>query len=227
VTNLGEKFPDFLKFSGPFWTLARRLRDNRAVMDSQATFASMVELLRAGDEEAVRQFVAKYEPFIRRTIRRRLARTSLQAVADSVDLCQSAMGSFLIRAADGQFTLRDASDLEKLLMTIARRKMAALVRHESAGRRDRRRLRPWDSAEGVAVDSQPDPGSALADSDLLNQVEQTLSESDRLLFQMRRQGHDWDTIATQLQEPAWLLRKRLSRAIRRVAANLGLDPEDD
>jgi RNA polymerase sigma-70 factor (ECF subfamily) len=196
-------------------------------MESSTAFSSMVERLRAGDQDAVRQFVATYEPFIRRTIRRRLARTPLQAVADSVDVCQSAMGSFLIRAAAGQFTLRVTSDLEKLLLTIARRKLAALLRHESAGRRDRRRQRAWDSAAINAVDLQQDPVRALANTELLNQVEETLADDERVLFQLRRQGHDWETIARRLNEPSLLLRKRLSRAIRRVAAELGLDEMQD
>jgi RNA polymerase sigma factor (sigma-70 family) len=194
-------------------------------MDAPLTFDEMLGRLRAGEPGAVREFVGLYEPFIRRTIRRRLSGTPLQAAADSVDVCQSALGSFLIRAAGGEFNLQSSDDLERLLLTIARRKLAALARRESADRRDRRRMRALDSVVSAATDSRDDPGRLLADADLLEQVEQALPPHESQLFQLRRQGLDWESIAGQLGESSVLLRKRLSRALRKVATDLGLDDE--
>jgi hypothetical protein len=100
------------------------------------------------------------------------------------------------------------------------------VRRESAMRRDRRRLHTWEFALGTSMESRPDSSHALADTELLDHVERTLADDDRILFQLRRDGQDWDTISQQLNESSVLLRKRLSRAIRRVAAQLGLDGDD-
>lgn len=49
-------------------------------------FSIDLNRLRNRDEFAIESFVAKYEPFIRRSIRFRLARSSLGAAADSVDV---------------------------------------------------------------------------------------------------------------------------------------------
>jgi DNA-directed RNA polymerase specialized sigma24 family protein len=194
-------------------------------MESTSSFESMVARLRAGEPDAVRDFVATYEPFIRRTIRRRLIGTPLQAVADSVDICQSALGSFLIRAAAGEFEFETPLDLEKLLLTIARRKLAALARRESAECRDRRRLRGIDS-KVRDTDSKLDPGRALAEGDLLDHVEQSLTADARQLFQLRRQGLDWEHIGQQVGEAPVLLRKRLSRALLQARIELGIDDDD-
>ena len=62
-----------------------------------AEFLDQLRSIRAGEPRAVELFVATYEPFIRRTIRHRLGRAALRSVADSIDVCQSVFGSFLIR----------------------------------------------------------------------------------------------------------------------------------
>src|SRR5437762_360181 len=99
-------------------------------MDNQQSFDDLLTRLRRGDEAAVREFVSTYEPYIRRAIRPRLVRAGLRAAADSADICQSVLGSFLIRLAGGEYELHSAAGLEKLLLTIARRKFAALTRRE-------------------------------------------------------------------------------------------------
>ena len=68
-------------------------------------FVDFLARLRLGDDDAIRSFVSKYEPFIRRTLRFRIARASLQTAADSVDVCQSVLGGFLLRLAAGDYTI--------------------------------------------------------------------------------------------------------------------------
>ncbi len=189
-------------------------------------FAETIQRLRSGEPQAVHEFVAKYEPFIRRAIRRRLMGTPYQAAADSVDVCQSALGSFLIRCAAGEFEFANTEAMENLILTIAKRKLAMLVRRESAGCRDRHRtVRLEEHAESMA-DSGTDPQTRVRTTDLLEQVERHLTDSERRLFQLRRQGIDWETIAGTDATTAVVLRKRLSRALQRAALELGVDLDD-
>lgn len=81
-----------------------------------SSFDEQVRLLRTGDSEAIRAFVDKYEPYIRRTIRFRLQRSALQPATDSVDVCQSVMGSVLLRLVAGEYELHSEDDLRHLLL---------------------------------------------------------------------------------------------------------------
>ncbi len=188
-------------------------------------FDEQLALLRAGDPAIVRQFVTDYEPFIRRAIRPRLTRTDLRRAADSADLCQSVLGSFLIHLMGGEFGIASKDELERLLLTFAQRKVSALTRREFAERRDCRRLRELSSDSHLA-DPQGDPADAVEDQDLLEEVSRRLSPADRELFDLRRAGLDWQKIAAQLQGSDVLLRKRLSRALNRIAVTLSEESQD-
>src|SRR4051812_1304294 len=103
-------------------------------------FAEFLRRIRAGDEQAAAELVRRYEPIVRREVRLRLADAGLGRVVDSVDICQSALGSFFVRAAAGQYDLDQPAQLLGLLVAMARNKLAAAARKQRAQRRDARRL---------------------------------------------------------------------------------------
>jgi DNA-directed RNA polymerase specialized sigma24 family protein len=116
-------------------------------MSTPTPLPDLLARLRTGDVGAVREFVGAYEPFTRRAIRRRAARGPRYAVADSDDLCQSVLGSFLIRFAAGEYDLDGHADLERLIVTIVRNKVAALARREAGQPRNHPRMRLLESGE--------------------------------------------------------------------------------
>ena len=59
--------------------------------------------------------------------------------------------------------------------------------------------------------------------DLLQEVQRRLSAEERRLLELRNQGCDWAAIASELGGSSEALRRRLSRALDRVAEQLGLD----
>ena len=144
-------------------------------------FSEVVTRLRSGEPQAVREFVAQYEPYIRRFIRRRIAFPNLQAVADSADVCQSALGSFFVRCAAGEYDLASRRGMENLLMTIVRRKFALLARRELNPLRHRSPNLPWKSAFAHATSSRSDPGNIAAHAELLQVIQDRLSPADRSL----------------------------------------------
>ena len=143
-----------------------------------------------------------------------MARTSLQAVADSTDVCQSALATFLIHMAAGDYDLANKQSMENLLFTIARRKLVALTRREAAAKRNRFLTNHNGAAIArVAENSQADPGRKAMNADLLDAVDRRLTSTDRELFRRRRQGHSWDRIAHHMQLSSTVLRQRLSRTL--------------
>jgi RNA polymerase sigma factor (sigma-70 family) len=194
---------------------------------SENPFADQLRKLRAANPDAVQSFIDTYEPYIRRAVRRRLANLRLSAAADSVDICQSAMGSFLLRMAAGQFEFDNALALENLLLTIARRKLAALARREFAERRNRMRTEPWSYAADRTADVPHSASRHIELRDLIDTAQQMLPVREHEVFELRKQGLDWNQIADRMSLPAAVLRKRLSRALRQVAIRLRLDDVDE
>src|SRR5688572_5193627 len=98
-----------------------------AIMAAETPFDSLVARLRAGDAEAAAELVRHYEPAIRAAVRGRMADTRLRRLFDSMDVCQTVLASFFARAALGQYELNSADDLVRLLVSMARNKLAKQV----------------------------------------------------------------------------------------------------
>jgi DNA-directed RNA polymerase specialized sigma24 family protein len=190
------------------------------------SFDELLRKLRRGDVDVVEEFVATYDSFIRRAIRPRIKRANLGAVADSVDICQSVLGSFLIRLAAGEYELNSQQDLQNLLFSIARNKFAFLVRREYADRRDRNRNTTLQSGQFRLIADSDNPQQNAQRRDLIEHVRSQLTAEDRELFRRRQEGQNWDEIALQVGGSAVLLRKRFSRALNVVAAELGFEERD-
>ena len=120
------------------------------------SFRALMVRVRAGDEQAAAELVRHYEPAIRRAARVRLLDTRLNRVLDSMDICQSVMASFFVRAALGQFDLDTPDQLLRLLATMTRNKLVGHVKGHAAAKRDFRRLAPAQTGH----DGEPDDGIA-------------------------------------------------------------------
>src|SRR5262249_44640414 len=72
-------------------------------MGESAAFADFIRRIRAGDDEAARELVARYGRRIGGEVRVRLRDPRLYSRFDWTDVCQSVMASFFVRAAAGQY----------------------------------------------------------------------------------------------------------------------------
>jgi RNA polymerase sigma factor (sigma-70 family) len=186
-------------------------------------FADLIRRVRAGEEAAAAELVRRYEPHIRRAVRVRLD-PRLKRVFDSMDVCQSVLASFFVRTALGQYALETPEQLLKLLATMARNKLSNKANQQKAGRRDYRRVSSSNTDE---AGRDPSPSRQVAARELLQEARRRLSESELRLLDLRDQGREWPQIAAELGGNPEALRKKLTRAINRVAQELGLDEEPD
>jgi RNA polymerase sigma-70 factor (ECF subfamily) len=185
----------------------------------------LIARLRAGDAQAAAECVRHYEPVIRSRIRvwLRMQDARLRRVFDSMDICQSVLASFFVRAASGQYDLEKPEQLLGLLVQMARHKLAHQVDKQQAQRRDVRRVREA-GLDGVEVaDPNPGPSEWCAGQELLQEFRQRLSAEERRLADRRAEGRDWAAIAAELGGTPDGRRMQLARALDRVAAQLGLD----
>ena len=190
-------------------------------------FEEYLRRLRAGDEQAAAELVRHYEPLIRRQIRVRLSDPGLSRLMDSVDICQSVLGSFFVRAASGQFDLESPEQLLKLLSTMARNKLAGAARRHKAQRRDGGRLEAMAVEEFNPPGHDVTPSRVFAGREMLEAVRELLTEEERRLADLRGQGHNWPAIATEVGGSPDGRRIQLTRALDRVTRQLGLDEDED
>jgi RNA polymerase sigma-70 factor (ECF subfamily) len=192
-------------------------------MPEASDFPDLIRRVRAGDQAAAAELVRRYEPAIRRAVRVRLSDSRLARAFDSMDVCQSVMASFFVRAALGQYELDAPEQLLKLLATMARHKLADQVDRERAECRDNRRVEEGGAETREVVGGASSPSRQVAARDLLEAVQRRLSPEERQLVELRNQGLDWAAVAVRVGGTPEGLRKRLARATDRVARELGLD----
>jgi RNA polymerase sigma-70 factor (ECF subfamily) len=194
-------------------------------MPEAPTFEELIRRVRAWDQEAAAELVRRYEPAIRRAVRFRLADARLGNLLDSMDICQSVLRSFFVRAASCQYDLETPEQVLKLLTAMARNKLASQARKQHSLRRDNRRASAIGDAESRLVSSNDSPSAVIVVRDLQQEIRRRLATDEWQLLELRNQGHDWAEIAAQAGGLAATLRKKLARAIDRVVDELGLDDE--
>lgn len=195
-------------------------------MPDSPPFAEFIARIRAGDARAAEELVQKYEPIVRRAVRVRLQDRRLQRLFDSMDICQSVLQSFFVRTAAGQYDLEEPGQLIGLLISMAGTKLAFEARKQHRQRRDQRRVTEGNSALGGVAADDPSPSRAAADRDLLAAARERFTEEERILADLRANGLTWEEIAEKIGGTAQARRVQFSRALDRVASELGIDSVD-
>jgi RNA polymerase sigma-70 factor (ECF subfamily) len=182
----------------------------------------LIRRVRAGDEQAAAELVRDYEEAIRLVVRLRLTDPALRRLLDSMDICQSVLGEFFVRATRGQFELEEPKQLVRLLTTMARNKITNYALQQQAARRDCRRLAKAPADEGQWPASGPSPSQEVIHQELLREFRSRLSEEERRLADLHAEGRPWAEIAAEVGGTPDGVRVRLARAIDRISEELKL-----
>jgi RNA polymerase sigma-70 factor (ECF subfamily) len=183
-----------------------------------------MQRIRAGDQQAAVELVRQYESLIRREVRLHLEDRRLYRLFDSMDVCQSVLGSFFLRAAAGQYDLERPEQLVRLLVTMTRNKLASAARSQHRQRRDQRRMASIDQNDLASfADPRPGPDSTVSGQELLRRFRDALSDEERQLVDLRNDGLAWGDVAARLGGTPHARRMQLSRAVERVARELGVE----
>ncbi len=192
-------------------------------MSEEPSFRDFILRVRAGDAEAARELVRRYEPAIRTAVRVRLTDRSLRRVLDSMDICNSVLGSFFVRVAAGQYELEEPKKLLNLLVTIAQRKLHDVAKHERAGRRGGGKGPVRLPPGGEPADTRCDPAHVVANREVLHLLYQRLSPAHRRLWDQRALDRSWEEIAANSGQTPAALRQQFGRAVKHAARTLQLD----
>ena len=192
-------------------------------MAQDQTFVDLIGRVRAGDAQAAAELVRRYEPAIRLAVRARLTDPALRRLLDSLDVCQSVLASFFVRAAAGQYELDRPGQLLQLLGAMARNKLLQQAEKHRAARRDCRRLHRGAPDGAHFLDPGPGPSEVVANRELWEEFRKRLTAEERRLADRRAAGLPWAAIAAEVGGRPDALRMQLSRALDRVTRELGLE----
>jgi DNA-directed RNA polymerase specialized sigma24 family protein len=192
-------------------------------MQHQHPFDELLRRVRAGEPLAAYDLVQRYESAVRVAIRTRLSDPALRQQFDSMDICQSVLASFFLRAAAGQYDLNEPGQLVALLTKMAQNKLAMHARSEYRQRRDVRRASSLSEAWPPPTDNTAGPDEQVIHRDLLNRAYELMEPEVRQIADCRVRGTNWTDIAAQLGGTADARRKQFRRAIDSIAQLLQIE----
>jgi len=195
----------------------------RAAMSSEIPIEELVRRVRDGDSAAAEEIVRRYETAIRIAVRLRLSDRALRRQFDSMDICQSVLASFFLRAAAGQYDLHDPAQLVALLTKMAHNKLAMHARSAYRQRRNIRRARELTDEIPESLLRAPQPVDQVANRDLLQQAFQLMEPQVRQMADSRAAGAQWTDIASKFGGTAEARRKQFRRAMNRIAVTLRIE----
>src|SRR6266851_6845176 len=190
---------------------------------SSNSFLTFFDRVRGGDQKAAAELVRMYEPEIRREVRLRLRDSRLRRDFDSMDICQSVMASFFVRASLGQFEVHKPEELIRLLVTMTRNKLVSQVRKQQTQGRDLRRRDAAGQEKLQTVAKGPTPSLLVANEELIQEFRKRMSTDEWRIAERRTEGLHWDAIAAEMGGTSEGCRKQLSRAVDRISQELGLE----
>jgi RNA polymerase sigma factor (sigma-70 family) len=186
----------------------------------------LLTLIRSGDGAAAAEFFQTYQPHVRRFVRARMRVARLRRVSDSSDLCQAVLASVLVRAAVGHYEVADSEEMKKLLAKIAANKVADLARKPEFRNPPVPIFAPGnDGVEPVSAGSSPVSQVALLE--LIQKADQLLSDRERPIAELRKEGLTWEEVGRRMNMSADAVRKILDRAVKRITLALGLEERTD
>ncbi len=195
-------------------------------MSDHKAFEDFIGRIRAGDEEAAEELVSAFEPLVRRELRIKMTDRRMAQLFDSVDVCQSIWSSFFVRVAAGQYDLQSPERLAKLLSSMAKNKLASQARRHHAEKRDVDRMDHNCKELAVFPDQRENPSVWLQAKELYQKIQESMSEEERTMSELRRAGLTWEAVAKNLGGTAQARRMQFDRAADRVISLLGLNEQD-
>jgi RNA polymerase sigma factor (sigma-70 family) len=174
----------------------------------------LLERLSQGDDKAVEQLVADYEPYLRMLVRRSLP-VPLRGKFDSLDVVQSVWVQVLRALREGAWEITDRARLRALLVTVARRRLVSRYRHHAAAAG--LEARGVTDLEDVPAPRQPRPSEVAQASDLWEKMLALCPPEHHELLRLRRQGLLLQEIAARTGMHEGSVRRVLRQLARQLA----------
>ncbi len=193
-------------------------------MSADSQFTELMARLRAGDAGAEAAAAEVFHRFAGRLIglaARHLDGRLRQKVGPE-DVMQSALKSFFVRQAGGQYDLSGWDSLWSMLVVITLRKCGHKAEHFRAARRDVGREQALPDAEGPArsweaLSREPTPAQAALLAEAVQQALAALEdERERAVLELSLQGLSVPEISAQVGRSERTVQRVLTRVRKRL-----------
>lgn len=183
-------------------------------MNERGEIHDLMQRVRAGSQEAMRELCDLYGPHVRRVVRRRLDK-KLRAKLDSADLAQAVWASFFIQP-NHDFTFATSEELVAFLASIAHNKLVDVLRQRYRTRKYNinREQSLYGSATDHSMevtDPHPSPSQIVSVEDRWERLLAEQTPRDRLILQLLRQGHTHEETACMVGVNERTVRRLLSK----------------
>jgi RNA polymerase sigma-70 factor (ECF subfamily) len=168
--------------------------------DESRDVRGLLARIQAGDEEAARELLCRYESKVRMVVRRQLPRL-LRSRFDSIDFLQSVWGSFFHRIRTGSNDLDEERNLIAFLAWAARNKVIDEYRRASTQRQDIHRESPLRNApeDGSAFVAPDETPSQIASArETFGRLRELLPEDRRVILELKAEGFSCREIGARL-----------------------------
>lgn len=190
-------------------------------MTEEERWRRLIGGLRAGDEQAAREFCELYAGPLERIAARRLP-APVQRRVGAEDVVQSACRTFLRRARGGEFQVADSEDLWRLLCAITLTKVREQTRFHLREKRGLHRESEPDPTESGSVGFDaaapgPTPAEAAEFADQFERLLTSLDDQERRVVDLKLQ----DLTAEQAAGQLGCSERTVRRVLKRVQEKLG------
>jgi RNA polymerase sigma-70 factor (ECF subfamily) len=190
-----------------------------------AELRSFLARIRAGDERAARELLARYEPQVRLVVRRQLPKL-LRSRFDSLDFLQSVWASFFRRLRAGPERFEDPRFLVGFLTRVARNKVIDQYRRAASLKQDMHReesLSPGGARSREPIADQDTPSELAVANEALGRLRAWLPADRRRILGLKVEGLTSREIAERLGMSERTVRRALEDLRRRAE---GADPPE-
>jgi RNA polymerase sigma-70 factor (ECF subfamily) len=158
--------------------------------EGESDIGGFLARIAAGDQDAARELLTRYEAEVRLVVRRQLPRL-LRSRFDSLDFLQSVWGSFFVRVKGEPGEFEDSRHLVAFLARAAKNKVIDEYRRAGSRKGDMHREEPlWADGDRPRELTAPgDTPSQVAEAhEVLGRLRDLLPEDRHVLLELKAQG---------------------------------------
>ena len=184
---------------------------------------SFLARIQAGDEDAARELLTRYEAEVRLVVRRQLPRL-LRSRFDSLDFLQSVWGSFFRRVRSGPAEFEDSRHLVAFLARAAKNKVIDEYRRAASRKQDMHREEPlW--GDGLRPRDVPDPADSPSEvaqaHEVLVRLRELMPRDRQAILEMKAEGLSSKDIGERLGISERTVQRVLEELRRRMETEWG------
>jgi RNA polymerase sigma-70 factor (ECF subfamily) len=198
------------------------------IRGSESDVPAFLARIQAGDEDAARELLRRYEAEVRLVVRRQLPRL-LRSRFDSLDFLQSVWGSFFRRVRSGPAEFEDSRHLVAFLARAAKNKVIDEYRRAASRKQDVHREEPlWlEGGRPKEVAAVNDSPSEVAQArEVYGRLQALLPEDRRAVLEMKAEGLSSRDIGERLGISERTV-QRVLEDLRRKAGIGGREQDDE